>query len=68
MTDRAAKAARQSDPYCNIQFRRWPVTEATGPYTGPTRTWHAADVQGPMSRARRVAEEKWAKLTAQVQP
>ena len=64
---RSAQAAEQADPDRNVQFRRWPVTEATGPQDGTMRTWYAADVAPPMSRARRLAEARWAKVASPVQ-
>jgi hypothetical protein len=62
MSARPAQAAAQSDPARNFQFRRWLPDGATGQETGQLRTWHAADVTPPMSRARRIAEARWAKI------
>jgi hypothetical protein len=61
---RAAIAASQSDPALNRQFRRWLPDAAVGQEPAPLRSWHAPDVaEPPVSRARRVAEREWGRVT-----
>jgi hypothetical protein len=63
MSPRPAQAAGQSDPAYNTQFRRWLPDGATGADRAYIRAWHASDVIPPMSKARRLAERQWIKLT-----
>lgn len=62
VTGRAARAADQSDPDRNVQFRRWRPDGTVG-QDAAMRAWHAADVSPPLSRQRRIAEAEWLRLT-----
>jgi hypothetical protein len=54
---------RQADPALNKQFRRWPPP-ATGNDAAIIRSWHADDLgRPPMTRARRLAEREWRRVT-----
>ena len=66
MTARAHRAAQQSDPEFNTQWKRWLPDGATGPDPSPVRTWHADDAPPrlKLSAPRRAAERAWARITA----
>ncbi len=70
ISDRPARAAGQSDPDRNRDFRRWPAP-AIGDAVAPIRSWHApenARAEITMRPARIQAERTWALVTREVAP